>query len=98
MPRKPRFFIDKLPVHIVHRSPCCELVFFEDQNYATYIHWVKAGCSRYGIEIHSYCLMSNHVHILLTPKKAEDLSCFMQYVGRSCALYVNYKYETSCTL
>lgn len=98
MPRKPRFFIDRAPVHIVHRGHCREPVFFEDQDYSTYIHWLKAGCSRYGIVIHSYCLMTNHVHILLTSEKAENVSCFMQYVGRHYVPYINYKYGRSGTL
>jgi putative transposase len=98
MPRKPRFFIDRVAVHIVQRGHSRELVFFEDQDYATYIHWLKSGCSRYGIVIHSYCLMTNHVHILLTPAKAENVSCFMQYVGRHYVPYINYKYKRSGTL
>lgn len=98
MPRKPRFFIDSVPVHIVHRGHCRDPVFFEDQDYATYMHWLKEGCGRYGIAIHSYCLMTNHVHILLTAEKAENVSRFMQYVGRHYVPYINYKYGRSGTL
>lgn len=98
MPRKPRFFIDRVPVHVVHRGHCREPVFFEDQDYAVYMYRLKSGCRRYGIAIHSYCLMTNHVHILLTPEKAENISGFMQYVGRHYVPYINYKYGRSGTL
>ena len=98
MPRKPRFFIDKVPVHIVQRGHCRQPVFFEDKDYATYMYWLNMGCSRYDIAIHSYCLMTNHVHILLTPQKAENVSGFMQYVGRHYVPYINNKYGKSGTL
>ena len=41
MPRKPRFYLPYVPVHIVQRGHSREPVFFEDQDYATYTHWLK---------------------------------------------------------
>ena len=62
------------------------------------MHWLKEGCRRYAIAIHSYCLMTNHIHILLTPDKASDVSLFMQYIGRHYVPYINHKYGRSGTL
>ncbi len=98
MPRKPRFFIDNVPVHVVQRGHCRDAVFFDDQDYATYTHWLNDGAKRYQVSIHSFCLMTNHVHILLTPKFANDLSRFMQFVGRQYVPYINFKYGKSGTL
>ena len=41
MPRKLRFYLPNAPVHIVQRGHSREPVFFEDQDYATYVHWLK---------------------------------------------------------
>ena len=98
MPRKPRFFLDEVPVHIVQRGHCREPVFFEASDYATYIYHLSEACKRYRIRVHSYCLMTNHVHLLLTPHFAEDVSRAMQYVGRQYVPYINYKYGKSGTL
>lgn len=98
MPRKPRFFLPDVPVHIVHRGHSREPVFFEDQDYATYAHWVREGSRRYGIAVHAFVLMTNHVHLLVTPKEAQGVSRLMQYVGRRYVPYINYKYGKSGTL
>ena len=79
MPRKARFFIDEVPVHVVQRGHCREPVFFEEQDYATYMHWVYEAGKRYEVKLHSFCLMTNHVHLLLTPVLAESISLFMQF-------------------
>jgi putative transposase len=71
MPRKARFFIDEVPVHVVQRGHCREPVFFEAQDYATYMHWVHEASKRYEVKLHSFCLMTNHVHLLLTPVLAD---------------------------
>lgn len=47
MPRKSRFFIDEVPVHIVQRGHCREPVFFEEEDFSTYIYWLIEGCKRY---------------------------------------------------
>ena len=95
MPRKPRFFIPDVPVHIVHRGHSRDPVFFEDQDYATYAHWLREGAKKYQIAIHAFVLMTNHVHLLVTPKETDSVSRFMQFVGRRYVPYVNDKYGKS---
>jgi hypothetical protein len=69
MPRKPRFVIPGVPVHIVQRGHSREPVFFEDSDYLAYWRWVKEGAARYRVSIHAYVLMTNHIHILATPEE-----------------------------
>lgn len=95
MPRKPRFFLPDVPVHIVHRGHSRDPVFFEDQDYATYAHWVRESALRYGLSVHAFVLMTNHVHLLVTPSSESSVSPFMQYVGRRYVPYVNHKYGKS---
>ena len=67
MPRKPRFYIPGVPVHIVQRGHSKEPVFFENDDYQAYLGWLKEAAERYGCAIHAYVLMTNH--ILATPEK-----------------------------
>ena len=95
MPRKPRFYLPKVPVHIVQRGHSREPVFFEDEDYATYVHWLKEGSNKYHVAIHAFVLMTNHIHLLVMPEQGHDISLLMQYVGRRYVPYINHKYGKS---
>ncbi|MFY0678924.1 MAG: transposase [Neptuniibacter sp.] len=95
MPRKPRYFLPGVPVHLVQRGHSREPVFFEAQDYATYAHWVKESCEKYDVSVHAFVLMTNHIHLLVTPKYADSVSPFMQFIGRRYVPYLNHKYGRS---
>jgi putative transposase len=69
MPRKPRFFVPGLPVHVVQRGNNRQAIFFEEIDYQLYLSLLNEARSRYGCEIHAYVLMTNHVHILADPPR-----------------------------
>ena len=98
MPRKPRFFLPGVAVHAVQRGHSREPVFYEEQDYLAYLRWLKEAAARYRCAVHAYVLMTNHVHILATPKDQPGISRLMQYVGRRYVPYINYHYGTSGTL
>lgn len=95
MPRKPRFFIPGVPVHVVQRGHSREPVFFEDDDYLAYLRWLKEGAERYKVAIHAYVLMNNHIHILATANDTDGITRMMQYVGRYYVPYINHSYGTS---
>jgi putative transposase len=95
MPRKPRFYLSGIPTHIVQRGHSREPVFFEAGDYRAYLGWLKEAAERYGCEIHAYVLMTNHIHLLVTPESKESISRMMQYVGRRYVPYINHTYGTS---
>lgn len=95
MPRKPRFFLPGVPVHVVQRGHSHEAVFFEDDDYLAYLRWLQEGAARYKVDIHAYVLMTNHVHILATAQDTDGITRMMQYVGRYYVPYINYTYGTS---
>ncbi len=95
MPRKPRFFLPEVPVHIVQRGHSREPVFFEDHDYSAYLRWLKEGAERYKVDIHAYVLMTNHIHILATAHAKDGITRMMQYLGRHYVPYVNHTYGTS---
>ena len=98
MPRKARFFVADVPTHVVQRGNNRQAIFFADNDYRVYLGWVGEASERYGCEVHAYALMSNHVHLLVTPQDAVALSRMMQYVGRRYVPYVNHEYGRSGTL
>ena len=98
MPRKPRFYLPNVPVHIVQRGHSRNPVFFETGDYQAYLGWLHEASDRYECQIHAYVLMTNHIHILVTPKQKTSISLMMQYVGRYYVPYINYNYGTSGTL
>ena len=98
MPRKPRFYLPGVPAHIVQRGHSREPVFFENDDYAAYLEWLSEAAERYGCAIHAYVLMTNHIHLLVTPDTQNSISLMMQYVGRHYVPYINYTYGTSGTI
>jgi len=95
MPRKPRFFLPGVPVHVVQRGHSREPVFFEDDDYHAYLRWLKEGAERYNVDVHAYVLMTNHIHILATANDSDGITRMMQYVGRYYVPYINHTYGTS---
>ena len=95
MPRKRRFFIPEVPVHIMQRGHSRDPVFFEHQDYATYAHWLRESARAYSIDVHAFVLMTNHVHLLVTPHDAQSISKFVQNIGRRFTPYSNLKYQRS---
>ncbi len=98
MSRKPRFFLPNVPVHAIQRGNNRQAIFFDDADYKAYLNWLKIAADKYNCKIHSYVLMTNHVHLLVTPETSEGLSRLFQYVGRFYVSYINKTYGRTGTL
>ena len=98
MPRKPRFYMPGVPVHVVQRGNNRAAIFFDESDYTEYLGWLKESLARYGCRLHAYVLMTNHVHLLVSPDEKDSISKMMQYVGRRYVPYINQKYNRSGTL
>lgn len=98
MPRKPRFYLPDAPAHIIQRGNNRQAVFYRNEDYAAYLNWLNEGARKNGCVIHAYVLMTNHVHLLMTPNSRESISRTIQYVGRHYVTYVNHTYGKSGTL
>ncbi len=95
MPRRPRIQLADHPQHIVQRGHNRAACFFAEEDYRFYLHWLKLGAEKYGCAIHAWVLMTNHVHLLLTPDAPNGISQLMQSLGRRYAQYVNRFYKRS---
>lgn len=98
MPRKGRFYLPGVPVHVVQRGNNRQAVFYDEQDYRAYLKWLEEGAARYGCPIHAYVLMTNHVHLMVTPADGEGIGRLLQYLGRHYVLYINHRYGRSGTL
>ena len=89
MARLPRLVLPGIPHHITQRGNRRERTFFEDGDYALYLDLLADGAERAGVEIWSYCLMPNHVHIIAVPRDADGLRRCFRYVHRHYTGYIN---------
>jgi putative transposase len=86
------------PHHIVQRGHNRAACFFAEEDYQAYLHWLGEGLQKTGVQLHAYVLMTNHVHLLLTPKAAEDIPRLIIALGRRFVQYINKTYRRTGTL
>ena len=98
MPRRSRIHLDGIPLHIVQRGHNREPCFFAEEDYSSYLHWLGEALRESGCALHAYVLMTNHVHLLLTPKKAEAVPNLIISLGRRYVQYINRSYRRTGTL
>jgi len=84
MPRLDRIVIPDLPHHVTQRGNNRQKVFFSDHDREFYLTTLKKQADRHGLEIIGYCLMTNHVHLVVRPETEESLS---PAIGRTHWLY-----------
>ena len=98
MPRRPRLVLPGIPLHIVQRgidrAPC----FFEAGDRLVYLDELHALTRELGCALHAYVLMTNHVHLLLTPRTAEGPARLMNRLGRRYVGALNAGYARTGTL
>ncbi len=98
MPRRRRDCPPGLPVHVVQRGNNRQTCFASDADLAAFANWLQEGAKRYGVSIHAWVFMTNHVHLLLTPSNSDSISKCMQYLGRLYVRYFNIRYKRTGTL
>ena len=98
MPRRTRAWLRDVPLHVIQRWNNRAACFFADEDYQCYLHWLKTYLDKYQCALHAYVLMTNHVHLLVTPGKAGSVSRLMQSLGRRYVQYINRQYKRSGTL
>jgi putative transposase len=89
MPRRIRFPVTDLPLHVVQRGNDRQACFFGDLDFRLYLKALADASSRYRVLVHAYVLMTNHVHMLVTPLVVGAVSRMMQSLGTRYAKYVN---------
>lgn len=98
MPRRPRIHLPGVPIHLVQRGHNREACFFTDEDYLAYRDWLGEALKKTGCALHAYVLMTNHVHLLLTPPTGEAVSQLVMSLGRRYVQYINKTYRRTGTL
>ena len=98
MARKPRFILPGLPQHIIQRGHNREPCFYSEQDYRRYLTDLHEAAKHNSVAIHAYVLMTNHVHLLVTPTHAHGITHMMQDTGRKYVRYINTTYKRSGSL
>jgi REP element-mobilizing transposase RayT len=94
MPRKRRFFLAGVPVHVVQRGNNRQAVFFGDSDYRVYLDSLDRAAGEHRCWIHAYALMTNHVHVLMNPGEGEAIRATPQALGRRFVPYIKHRYAT----
>jgi putative transposase len=95
MPRQARLRIPGIPVHIIQRGSNRSACFAEDRDFRVYLSLLDELAPLYACPVHAYVLMTNHVHLLLTPGRVDGTSMLMKHMGQRFAQYINRKYARS---
>ena len=98
MPRKTRMYVPDVPCHIIQRGNNRHATFFAEQDYLFYLECLFDAAQKYHVKIHAYVLMTNHVHLLMSPAEIDSISLVMQSIGRRYVQYVNKEYKRTGTL
>ena len=98
MPRRPRLAITGIPWHIIQRGNNRAACFYADDDYRYYLQTLHEQAKKYQCALHAYVLMTNHVHLLLTPVKEGSASLLMKHLGQRYVQYINKTYRRSGTL
>lgn len=98
MARQPRYILPGQPQHVIQRGNNRDVILAAEADYRFYLEKLKEACENTGCEVHAYVLMTNHVHLLMTPHEENSLGRVMQSLGRRYVQYFNYRYRRTGTL
>lgn len=98
MARRPRLEIPGVPQHIIQRGNNRAACFFSDDDRRLYLWCLRDASAKHRCAIHAYALMSNHVHLLVTPLSVGGVAGLMQDLGRKYVRMLNAIHERTGTL
>ena len=80
-----------IPHHITQRGNRRQAVFFRDEDYQAYLELISHWCGEEGVEIWSFCLMPNHVHLIVVPGEGSGLSRAIGEAHRRYTRHINFR-------
>ena len=89
MPRAARFVVPGLPHHVTQRGNRRQPTFFSDGDYRLYLGLLRDGCVRAGTAVWGWCLMPNHVHLILVPARPDGLAAALRRTHWGYTSHVN---------
>ncbi len=98
MARLPRLSVPHHPHHVIQRGNNRQTIFTSAADFEKLKSIMSDAAERFDVQVHAYVLMSNHIHLLITPSDEKGLPLFMQALGRSYVQYFNKKEGRTGTL
>ena len=98
MARHPRLIVPGIALHINQRGNDRQACFREDSDRLVYLAKLGEFCKHWRCALHAYCLMTNHVHLLLTPAHEDGPPLLMRDLGRSYVRYYNDRHRRTGSL
>ena len=98
MPRRSRLVHTDVPLHVIQRGNNRQACFFDEEDRRRYLEWLAVYSAECGCRVHAYVLMTNHVHLLLTPSSPGSAGRLMKRLGQRYVQHVNRTYRRSGTL
>ncbi len=98
MPRPPRLELPGVAHHVIQRGNNRAACFFGDADRRFFLKCLGDSAARRGCEVHAYVLMSNHVHLLVTPTEPGAIGAMMQDLGRRYVRVINNLHARTGTL
>lgn len=98
MSRTGRLVLPGYPHHVVHRGHNKQDVFGGPRDYGAYLATLHEFRRRYAVKLYAYCLMTNHVHLLLAPTHAAGIALLMKRVAGRYTRYYNRQSNRTGTL
>jgi putative transposase len=84
-----RLVVPDHPHHVTQRGARSQKTFFSSYDYKMYLDLLRKARERSGIEVWAYCIMPNHVHLILVPKRRDSLAAFFRQAHRTYTLAIN---------
>ena len=87
-----------MAVHVIQRGNNRAACFREDADYLVYLSHLRELAGKYSCAVHAYCLMTNHVHLLMTPADVKACTDLMRDLGQRYVQYFNRRHRRTGTL
>ena len=98
MPRQARLVFPDVTLHVRQRGHNGQPCFRQDNDCLVYLSVLRDLLKATGCALHAYCLITNHVHLLVTPPNAHATAALMRNLGQRYVQYFNRRYARSGTL
>ncbi len=89
MPRTARVVIPGCVHHVTQRGNNRQDVFFVDADRQVFLQYLREAAKRFALQVEGYCLMTNHIHLVVTPQREDSLAAALKRVNQLYAQYVN---------
>jgi len=96
--RLPRLSVANVPQHVIVRGNNSEAIFKSQHDCKSYLFFLQQAAEKYSTSVHSYVLMANHVHLLISSQHDKGVSRTIQALARHYVPYFNHRYSRSGAL